>query len=232
MQVDELLIQLRQANPGRRIIDVRDPSFAKYGAVRPYVKVEKMRQYIYQETEMPKEEYYEPSCPALMEMEEALQFTQFAYGEIPCQVGYYNGWPTTLNALEYHKCSEVLVEFEPAVLILGHIWDIKEDCISSDALEFFYVPADLCVELYATTLHFAPCMATDRGVRQVVCQTATTNTPLRHPERMDANGEGRYLYERNKWVLIHEEAKEQFRSNAFVGIEGENLSIVPVGKKQ
>lgn len=230
--MDELLQKLQAANPGRKIVDVRDPSFAVYGKVLSHVRVPAMRQYVYEKTEMPKDEYYEPCCPALMEMEEALQFTQFAYGEVPCQVGYYNGWPTTLNALEYHKCSEVLVEFEPAVLILGHIWDIREDKVQASDLVLFYVPADLCVELYATTLHFAPCMATDRGVRQVVCQTATTNTPLHHPERVDSNGENPYLYERNKWVLIHPDAKESFRPNAFQGIEGENISIVPVRSGQ
>lgn len=226
--MDELLKKLREVNPGREIRDVRDPGFATYGAVHPQVQVPEMRRFLYENTQMPETEFYQPCAQELMELDEALQFTQFAYGEVPCQVGYYNGWPTTLNALEYHKCSEVLVEFEPAVLIVGHIWDIHQDTVAAEDLKFFYVPAGLCVELYATTLHFAPCMATSRGVRQIVCQSATTNTLLHHPERVDSHGENKYLYERNKWVLIHPEAKALFRDNAFLGISGENLSVVPV----
>lgn len=228
--MSELLAALRAANPGREILDVRDPAFATYGKAWDHIKVPQMREYIYQQTAMPEvgDEYYEPSCPTLMEMDEAVQFTQFAYGEVPCQVGYYNGWAGTLDALEYHKCSETLVEFEPVVLILGHIWDIRDDAVSSDDLKLFFVPSDQCVELYATTLHFSPLRATDRGVRQIVCQTATTNTPLHHPELMNTEGENRYLYERNKWVLIHPEAAGKFRPEAFQGITGENIAVVPV----
>lgn len=226
--MSELLERLRAQNPGRTILDVRDPSFATYGKLLPYVKTPEMKRYLYEQTEMPESEFYEPCSPELMAMEEAKQFTRFVYGETACQVGYYNGYPTKLNALEYHKCSETLVEFEPCVLIVGHIWDIHEDQVKAEELKLFYVPAGLCVELYATTLHFAPCMATDRGVRQVVCQTAHTNTPLPHPECTDDNGENRYLYQRNKWVLAHPDAAAAFDHRVVFGITGENISIQPV----
>lgn len=226
--MDEVLKRLRVQNPGRTILEVSDPSFATYGKLLPYVQTPEMRRYLYEQTEMPETEDYVPCSEELMAMEEALQFTQFVYGETACQVGYYNGYPSKLNALEYHKCSEVLVEFEPCVLIVGHIWDIKEDQVASEDLKLFYVPAGLCVELYATTLHFAPCMATNRGVRQVVCQTATTNTPLHHPERTDPNGENPYLYQRNKWVLAHPEAAASFDSRVVFGITGENIFLEPV----
>lgn len=226
--MSEILEKLREANPERRILTVSDPEFATYGTVHPHIRVPKMREYVYANRDMPSCEVYEPCAKELMEMDEAVCFTQFAYGETACQVGYYSGFCSRLNALEYHKCSEVLVEFEPAVLILGHIWDIKDGKLDSARLELFYVPADTCVELYAPTLHFAPCMVTQAGVRQVVCQTATTNTDLIHPELMTDEGENRLLYQKNKWVLIHPEAAASFGPNAVQGIEGENISVNPI----
>lgn len=83
------------------------------------------------------------------------------------------------------------------------------------------------MELYATTLHFAPCMATPAGVRQVVCQTAGTNTDLEHPELITNEGENRLLYQKNKWVLIHPDAAAAFEANAVQGIKGENISVNP-----
>lgn len=225
--MSDILERLRAANPERTILTVDDPEFVTYGTVHPHIKVPKMREYAYQR-EMPDSEIYEPCSEELMGMDGAVCFTEFAYGETACQIGYYSGYCSKLNALEYHKCSEVLVEFEPAVLIVGHIWDINGQKLDSAKLKLFYVPADTCVELYATTLHFAPCMATQAGVRQVVCQTATTNTDLRHPELLTDEGENKLLYQRNKWVLIHPEAAGSFEANAVQGIEGENISVVPV----
>jgi hypothetical protein len=221
------LEKLQEANPDKKILNIQDPEFATYGTVHPHIQVPKMREYVYGKDMMPEEVYV--ACEEdLMQMDESVYFTQFAYGETACQIGYYTGFGTTLNALEYHKCSEVLVEFEPVVLILGHIWDIRDGKVDTSDLKLFYVPAGTCVELYATTLHFAPCMATPAGVRQVVCQTATTNTDLHHPELMTDEGENKFLYQRNKWVLIHPEAAASFEANAVQGITGENLAVVPV----
>lgn len=227
--MSEILEMLRAANPGRVIRTVDDPAFASYGTVHPHIRVPGMRQYAY-ERRMPEHEVYEPCCRDLMEMDEAVFFTQFAYGETACQVGLYTGFVNRLNALEYHKCSEVLVEFEPVVLIVGHIWEIEEDRVDASRLELFYVPADTCVELYATTLHFAPCMATPAGVRQVVCQTAGTNTDLEHPELLTGEGENRLLYQKNKWLLIHPDAAADFTPGAVQGITGENISVNPVDR--
>lgn len=226
--MSNLLDMLRKENPDLVIKSVSDPEFATFGTVHPHIRVPQMREHLYSTRQMPAEEVYEPCADDLMDMEEAIFFKQFAYGETACQIGYYSGFGSKLNALEYHKCSEMLVEFEPCVLILGHIWDVKDYTIEAAKLELFYVPADTCVEVYATSLHFAPCMATAAGVRQVVCQTATTNTDLHHPERMTEDGENRMLLQRNKWVLIHPEAAANFGPNAVQGILGKNISVNPV----
>ena len=63
-----------------------------------------------------------------------------------------------LNALEYHRCSEVDVAATELVLLLGRQQDVTEEFTYDTAkVEAFRVPAGTAVELYATTLHYAPC---------------------------------------------------------------------------
>ncbi|MCD7838286.1 MAG: DUF4867 family protein [Clostridiales bacterium] len=227
--MDQILMALRSANPNLLIEEVTDPSFRQYGQLLPHFQFPEMKRYIYEETPIPAD----VTCsPELMAMDEAIQITQYVYGETACQVGYFSDSPDHMNALEYHKCSELLVEFEPCVIIVGQIWQIEQDRLNAADLKVFYVPADTCLELYATTLHFAPCAATTAGVRQVVCQTATTNTPLHHPERRDLTGENKYLLQRNKWVIAHKDAAPMFDETVWMGIEGENLAVIPVAKRE
>lgn len=220
-----MLEKLRQCNPQLEILSVTDPSFAKYGAIHPTVSLPEMRKFLYgvQRTE---EEYYVPCDDGLMALPEADQFKDDIFGQVPCQVGWYYGYGTKLNAVEYHKCSEVLYEYEPCVLILGLLWDIKEDKLDSSTMKIFYVPANTCVELYATTLHFAPCRACQAPVLQIVAQSKGTNTPLLKPAE-GKEQENKYLLQRNKWVLAHPEAAEAIDPKAFVGITGKNITIVP-----
>jgi len=85
------------------------------------------------------------------------------YGELPVQIGYCNGHNVLLNAVEYHRCSEVNVAATDAVLIVGRQQDVTENCTYDTAkMEAFLVEAGTAVELYATTLHYAPCSA-DEG---------------------------------------------------------------------
>ena len=44
-----------------------------------------------------------------------------SFGEMEIQIGYCNGHNSMLNALEYHKSSEINVAATDAVLLLGSI---------------------------------------------------------------------------------------------------------------
>lgn len=221
-----MLEKLQQANPDLEILSVTASEFASYGIIHPTVELPEMRRFLYgvKQTEF---EYYVPCEECLMELPEADQFKDDIFGQVPCQVGWYYGNCNKLNAIEYHKCSEVLYLYEDAVLILGHLWDIKEDRLHTDTMKIFYVPANTCVELYGTTLHYAPCKAGKAPVMQIVVQSKGTNTPLLKPAE-GKEAENRYLLQRNKWVLGHPEAAELLGPNAFIGLEGKNITIVPV----
>ena len=221
-----MLEKLRENNTDLTILDVNDPCFSMYGTIHPTVELPKMREFLYQ-VERTQEEYYVPCEEKLMELPEADQLKDDVFGQVPCQIGWYYGYVTKLNAVEYHKCSEVLYEYEPCVLILGLLYDAKDGSLDTGTMKIFYVPANTCVELYATTLHFAPCRAGREPVMQIVAQSKGTNTPLLKSAQ-GKEKENRYLLERNKWVYVHPEAAGTVAPERFIGLTGDNITIRPV----
>ena len=105
---------------------------------------------------------YEPSIPELEATTTAAELQKKTFGELPIQAGYCNGVNYKLNAVEYHRSSEINVAATDAVLILGMQQDITDDFTYDTAkMEAFLVPAGTAVEIYATTLHYAPCSVGD-----------------------------------------------------------------------
>ena len=78
------------------------------------------------------------------------------------------------------------------------------------------------IEVYATTLHYAPCQTDDGGFRCVVVLPKGTNEALAGPVTVRC-GEDRRLFARNKWLIGHEEAG--LSENAWIGLKGENVSV-------
>ena len=156
-------------------------------------------------------------------------FRSVAYGEMPVQIGYCNGHNTMLNALEYHRDSEINVAASDAVLMLGLLVDVEEDHTYDTALvEAFLVPEGAAVELYASTLHYAPCHVKEGGFQVAVVLPRGTNFPLKgcHAENTAGeNGvdEDALLAAVNKWLIGHPEGG--LEEGSFLGLKGENLSL-------
>ena len=217
-----MLDTLRKKNPELTILSVDDPEFASYGCVHKTVKLPEMKKFLYG-VERTEDEYYVPGEPALESLEEAVQFTEDMFGQVPCQIGWYYGNGHKLNALEYHKCSEILYEYESCVVIVGHLWDIKDNEVDTKNLKLFYVPADTCVELYATTLHYAPINAEGKeNFRVVIILPEGTNTEP--PVLSGVFPEDKLMTAKNKWLIAHAESNEG-KGGAFVGLKGENITI-------
>ena len=60
------------------------------------------------------------------------------------------------------------------------------------------------VELYATTLHYAPCSLVKEGFQVAIVLAKGTNEEA--PKVTGALGEDRLLAARNKWLIAHEES--------------------------
>lgn len=207
------------------IFSVFDSAFAPYGRVVQGLDCGPVLECLRATTEKPMDGVqYVPSHAPLEALPTFDVLRDSVYGGMPIQVGYCNGTNTKLNCVEYHRDSEINIPADDIVLLLGMQCDIKEGALDTDTIRAFRVPAGTAVELYATTLHYAPCDgACDAGFRVAVVLPRGTNTErptLPSPGRM----EDVLLWARNKWLIAHAESDEA-RQGAFVGLVGENIDI-------
>lgn len=199
---------------------VTDSSFRKYGKVLKGYSISQIQK-IMEHTPLPKDVIYVPSVEEMELLGEAVDFKNRAFGGLPIQIGYCNGDNRKLNALEYHRSSEIDIAVTDLILLLGCEQDIEEDSTYDTSLvEAFFVPAGTAVELYATTLHYAPCTAVPGGFRCVVILPEGTNTELDFP--IGEKGEDRLITAKNKWLIAHEEAGIE---GAYCGLKGDNLEV-------
>ena len=200
---------------------VTDPAFKAYGKVVSGYDLSQLLQAM-EKTPLPEDTIYVPSDPQLESLFVCRQMEKNLYGQLPVQVGYCNGHNQKLNALEYHRTSEINVAVTDLVLMLGNQQDIQEDYTYDTSLvEAFLVPAGTAIEVYATTLHYAPCHVNEGGFRCVVILPKDTNTDLDLIEQIFP--EDRLLFAKNKWLIGHEEGG--LDPQAFIGLKGENLSL-------
>ncbi len=197
-----------------------DASFGKYGKVVTEFSFDKILKAM-EHTPLPKDVVYMPSVEELEALPEAVEICRKGFGGLPVQIGYCNGDNHKMNALEYHRSSEIDIAADDLILLLGRQQDIEAgDMYDTSKAEAFLVPAGTAVELYATTLHYAPCSAKEGGFRCVIILPKGTNEEL--PFRPAAEGENRLLTAVNKWLIAHEEAGIE---GAFCGLKGENITV-------
>ena len=200
---------------------VTDDAFSAYGKVLEGYDFSELLE-VMKDTPLPEDEVvYVPGVKAMEEATVSERLKKSAYGGLPIQVGYCNGHNLKLNALEYHRSSEVDIVASDLILLLGRQQDIQEDYTYNTAkVEGFFVPAKTAVELYATTLHYAPCQASEAGFRCVIVLPEGTNHELDFS--VASEGEEKLMTAKNKWLIAHEDAKI---GGAFCGLKGENISL-------
>ena len=217
-----VLEKLREKNPGLPLFGVEDEAFAPYGRVLG--SADAALSAALAETELPAEgNLYHASEASLEALPLMARLRRLAFGEMEIQAGFCNGRGFTLNALEYHKCSEVNYSTTGLVLLLALPADLEGDSLDAGRIKGFYLPPETLVEIYPRTLHFAPCRVRETGFNCLVVLEKGVNAPL---ERVDpaAAGEEKLLWMRGKWLLCHPDSP-QAQKGAFVGIRGENLRL-------
>ena len=203
-----------------KIQKVTDPAFRKYGQVLEGYDftglIKEMKH-----TPVPEDVIYVPSVEELEALDIMKDLQNKGYGGLPVQIGYCNGHNKKLNAVEYHRNSEINVAVTDLVLLIGHQQDIEPDhTYDTSKIEAFLVPAGTGIEVYATTLHYAPCHVNEGGFQCVVVLPKGTNTDLTFPTAK--TGEDKLMTAKNKWLIAHEDAKI---AGAFNGLKGENITI-------
>lgn len=200
---------------------VTDASFKKYGKVVEGIDFSEILKNL-EALPMPAEgvEYF-PGVEALEKTAATKIISESLYGGMPIQIGMCNGHNKALNACEYHRDSEINVALYDMVLLIGELKDVQDDFTYDTAnIEAYLVPAGVAVELYATTLHYAPCHVEDKGFKAVVVLPKGTNYDLTF--KPDRTKEDRLLTAVNKWLIAHEDAKID---GAFNGLKGVNITL-------
>ena len=206
---------------GMTVRKVADPAFKAYGRVITGYDFSGLLKAM-EHTPLPEDVIYIPSLPELEALSDAKELARGFYGQMPIQIGCCNGHNKKLNAVEYHRDSEVDIAVDDLILILGKQQDIEEDhTYDTSRMEAFLVPAGTAVEVYATTLHYAPCHVKDEGFRCVIVLPKGTNLDMEPVDVKDP--EDRLLFARNKWLIGH--AEGGLPEGAFIGLKGENLSV-------
>ena len=205
------------------ILSVMSPEFKAYGRIVDNVDVAPLLEEL-KKTPVPENVVYEPSVRALEETATFTQLTDITFGEMPIQIGFCNGHNSMLNALEYHKDSEVNVMATDAILLLGLRSELEADFTYDTAkVKAFLVPAGTAVEVYATSLHYAPCGVAGKGYQVAIVLPKGTNYPFTQ-KRERIVGEDRLMTAVNKWVIGHPEGG--LVEGSFLGLKGENLSVL------
>ena len=201
---------------------VTSPAFRKYGRIVKGIDFDELLKAM-ESTPTPDGVVYEPSIPQLEATRVFSRLRDSVYGGLPVQVGYCNGDTHTLNALEYHRSSEINIACTDMVLLIGMQQDIDPDTYEYDTskMEAFLVPAGTAVEIYATTLHYAP-ISSGGKFRVAIVLPKETNEPL--PFTPGREGEEALLFARNKWLIAHPESGLE-KDGAFIGLTGENITL-------
>ena len=206
------------------ILPVSDPSFRNYGQVLTGYDVKELLETLDRVTPCPDGVEYVPEQPELQALAIEKEFRLNAYGGMPVPVGWCNGHNTKMNCLEYHRDSELNVGTEDFILLLAKREDLDENgVLDAEKVAAYSVPAGVLVEVYATTLHYAPCSAKKgQGFKVIVVLPKGTN--LAKPEITVKNAEDEILWAANKWLLAHADSAEAAQG-AKVLIRGENPDI-------
>ena len=206
-----------------RIYSVNDPEFKPYGKVlEGYDTAELLA--AMERIPLPENGVaYRPGIDSLEACGILEDLRDRAYGGMPIQLGMCWGHNTKLNCLEYHRDSEVNIGWRDFVLLLARQEEIESGMLDTEKVKAFRVPAGVPVEVYATTLHYAPCHTCPVcGFRVAVVLPRGTNTEK--PAFEAKCEEDAWMTARNKWLLAHPESAEAV-NGAHIGLKGFNIDI-------
>jgi hypothetical protein len=211
-----------------KIKSVFSKSFAKYGKVLTGYDVSDLLKKL-EATNCPKDAVvYEPGEPSLEALPILKEFTDGAYGGMPIQIGYCNGFNTKLNCLEYHRGSELNIPTTDIILLVATMSDIENGKLNTKKVQAFRAPAGTIVQVYETTLHYAPCcnVTADGKVSESfhVAIVLPKDTNTAKPELKVRDFEDKLLWAKNKWLLAHPTSSEAGQG-AYVGLTGKNIDL-------
>ena len=204
------------------VYSVYDPEFSAYGKVLDGYDTAELCMAM-EDIALPESgTAYEPGIASLEACRIFACFQNRAYGGLPVQLGMCWGHNTRLNCLEYHRDSELNIGTGDFILLLAKAENIIDGKLDTAKVKAFRAPAGKVIEVYETSLHYAPCQVDESGFRVAVVLPRGTNTDK--PDITERSLEDTWLWARNKWLLAHPDSDEAAQG-AYVGLTGENIDI-------
>lgn len=201
-----------------KIYNITDAEFRDYGTILDIDVSEIMA--VAEKIAMPESgSAYELSRPDFEELDIAKEIKLKYFGGIKTQTGYCYGRANRMDALEWHKNSEINIAVTDMILLLGKVQDVKDGRYDSANVKAFKVPKGAAIEVYATTMHFCPINTEDSGFGCVVVLPVGTNAVLeqKSPDKL--------LFKTNKWLIAHEGNTALIEKGVYPGIYGENYEF-------
>lgn len=214
-----MLNNLKLKNPELEIFDVKSDEFSSFGRIIEGLEIDKIIAKAKKIENNGKGSNYEPSVEAFEKLDIAGEIKTKFFGEMKIQVGYCWGNNNFFDATEWHTSSEINIAVTDLVIIVGHVWDVKNNAIDTSMFKAFYVPAGTVLECYSTTLHYGPCEVKKDGFGWVVALPKGTNTEL------DGEYADKLLWAKNKWLIAHADNTELVSEGAVAGVTGTNFKI-------
>lgn len=209
-----------------KIYSVKSEEFNKYGKILKGYNTTSMVEFMKEKSKIPEVgNIYVVSAEELEQTEGYKEFRDGVYGGIDIEIGYCNGNTHMLSALEYHKSPEVNIAITPLVLLLANTKDIKDNRIDSSKVEGFYVEENTCIEIFSSTMHFAPCSVQQNGFKCIVILPRGTNEDIDLKDIKKITLEDELLFKKNKWLLVHKERPDLIEKGAKEGIDGVNYVV-------
>lgn len=204
------------------IYSVLDKEFKPYGQVHDGFPTEEILSAL-EKTPVTNGVVYTAEDAALQQLAVTEELSATVYGGMPIQMGWCNGHNTKLNCLEYHRDSELNLGTGDFILLLAKQEEVTDGKLDTAKVMAFRVPAGVLVEVYATSLHYAPCQTDSEGFQVLVVLPKGTNGVK--PEQAKVyGGDDKLLWACNKWLIAHPETGEA-AEGAFAGLIGENIDI-------
>jgi hypothetical protein len=207
------------------ISSVLDPAFSDYGKVVESPDVQESLAWLSANTEIPEAGIYVPTCSELESLPLRAKVAAELFGYMEIQLGYCNGRTAGLDALEYHKSPEYTAADADVVLFLSSSLKMRGGRLPREAIEAFFLPAGLPVELYPLTMHFAPCATRPTGYRSFVALPKGTNCPIEAVRTPDPSPEAGLLFSKNKWLVAHPSCGRLLGRGVKPGLEGERIEL-------
>lgn len=214
------LNELKELNPHIEIKDVSSNEFKQYGNIVYGYDFSSYIGYMIENTIVSEDVVYVASVEEMEKLEMTSVIENELFGEMSVQIGYCNGNNQLLNAVEYHKGDEINIAVTDSILLLGKVQDIDNNVYSSENIEAFYVPAGTVLDIYGTTLHYAPVNASDKGFKMIVILPKGTNTDLEGDNYKEIG-----LFAKNKWLLCIEEYRKSINTENCGKVIGNNIRI-------